>query len=148
MREGRPGFSLREGIEVRGTAVLGVLFSMGAINASQAVPTCWNRLRIVLRGPFDVAHGADAGKAVIAHDVTAWEIIYAVLRVRFFWPLYGLLYLCVGMNLKTRLVEYRTRTGFTDAPGPPEVVPQTCHPALPGPLPGEDHAEIGVARSA
>jgi hypothetical protein len=46
---------------------------------------------------------------VIGHDVTAWEIIYAVLRARFFWPLYALLYLFVGMNLKTRWIEYQTR---------------------------------------
>jgi hypothetical protein len=86
--------------------------------------------------------------AVTAHDVTAWEIIYAVLRVRFFWPLYGLLYLCVGMNLKMRWVEYRTRKGFTNAFARPEMVRQTYYPALPVPLPGEDHAEIGTAHSA
>jgi hypothetical protein len=44
-----------------------------------------------------VAHGADA---VIAPDVAAWQIIYAVLRVRLSWPLYALLYLCVGMKLE------------------------------------------------
>jgi hypothetical protein len=84
----------------------------------------------------------------MAHDVTAWEIIYAVLRVRLFWPLYGLLYLCVGMNLKMRWVEYRTRKGFGDASARREVVRQACYPALPVPLPGEDHAEIGTAHSA
>jgi hypothetical protein len=46
---------------------------------------------------------------VISHDITVGEILYAVLRVRFFWPLYALLYLYVGMNLKTRWVEYQTR---------------------------------------
>jgi hypothetical protein len=119
-----------------------------AVNPSQAVPTCWSRLRIVRRTAFDVAHGADARNAVIAHDVTAWEIIYALLRVRFFWPLYALLYLCVGMNLKMRWVEYRTRKGFADASAQPESVRKTCYPALPVPLEGEVHAEIGTARSA
>jgi hypothetical protein len=47
--------------------------------------------------------------AVIARDVTAWEVIRAVLRVRLLWPLYGLVYLYVAMNLKMRWVEYRTR---------------------------------------
>ncbi|MGA2429462.1 MAG: hypothetical protein ABSH13_13265 [Candidatus Acidiferrum sp.] len=85
---------------------------------------------------------------MIARDVTAFEIVYAVLRVRFFWPLYGLLYLCVGMNLKMRWVEYRTRKGFADASARPEVAGKTCYPALPVPLQSEDHAEIGTARSA
>jgi hypothetical protein len=85
---------------------------------------------------------------VIAPDVTAWQIIYAVLRVRLFWPLYALLYLCVGMNLKMRWVEYRTRRGFADTSAPPEVVHQIRYPGLPLPLPGEDRAEIGTARSA
>ena len=84
---------------------------------------------------------------MIAHDITAWEIIYAVLRVRLFWPLYALLYLCVGMNLKMRWVEYRTRKSFGDA-ARPEVVRQTSDPAPPVPLDGEDHAEIGKARGA
>ena len=53
-----------------------------------------------------------------APDVTAGEIIYAVLRVWFFWPLYGLLYLCLGMYLKMRWVRYRTRTSFGGASGP------------------------------
>ena len=84
---------------------------------------------------------------MIAHDITVWEIIYAVLRVRLFWPLYALLYLCVGMNLKMRWVEYRTRKSFGDA-ARPEVVRQTCEPSPPVPLAGEDHAEIGKARGA
>jgi hypothetical protein len=125
-----------------------VPFSIEAVNASQAVPTCWSRLRIVRCAAFDVAHRAHARNAVIAHDVTAWEIIYAVLRVRFFWPLYALLYLCVGMNLKMRWVEHRTRKGFADASAQPEVVRRTCYPELLVPLEGEDHAEIGTARSA
>jgi hypothetical protein len=49
---------------------------------------------------------------VIARDVTAGEIIYAMLRVRFFWPVYALLYLCIGMHLKMRWIEYRTRKDF------------------------------------
>ena len=49
---------------------------------------------------------------MIARDVTAGEIIYAVLRVRFFWPLYALLYLYIGMHLKMRWIEYRTRKDF------------------------------------
>jgi hypothetical protein len=57
---------------------------------------------------------------VIAHDVTAWEIIYAVLHARFFWPLYALLYLCVGMNLKTRWIEYRMRKRDDVLPGVPD----------------------------
>jgi hypothetical protein len=56
---------------------------------------------------------------VIARDVTAGEIIYAVLRVRFFWPLYALLYLYIGMHLKMRWIEYRTRR--TLEPLPPTV---------------------------
>jgi hypothetical protein len=76
---------------------------------------------------------------MIANDVTAWEIIYAVLRVRFLWPLYGLLYLCVGMGLKMRWVECRTREGFANASVRPELVRQTYYPALPVPLRGEDH---------
>jgi hypothetical protein len=91
-----------------------------------------------------VARGADA---VIAPDVTAWQIIYAVLRVRLFWPLYALLYLCVGMNLKMRWVGYRERKNLADA-ARPEVVHQTWYPGLRLPLPGEHHAEIGTARSA
>jgi hypothetical protein len=51
---------------------------------------------------------------VTAQEVTAWEIIYTVLHARFFWPLYALLYLCVGMNLKMRWVEYRTRDSLRD----------------------------------
>jgi hypothetical protein len=85
-----------------------------------------------------VAHGAA--------DVTAREIIYAVLRVRLLWPLYALLYLCVGMNLKMRWVEYRTRKSFGDA-ARPEVERQTCVPVSPVPA-GKDHAEIGKARGA
>jgi hypothetical protein len=46
---------------------------------------------------------------LILRDITVWEILSAVLRVRFLWPLYGLLYLCAGMHLKMRWVEYRTR---------------------------------------
>jgi hypothetical protein len=84
---------------------------------------------------------------VIAADVTAREVIYAVLRVRLLWPLYALLYLCVGMNLKTRWVEYRTRKGFGDA-ARPEVVRQTCEPVPRVPLAAEDSAEIGKARGA
>jgi hypothetical protein len=148
MGEGHPGSSLGEGVEVRRTAVLGVPFSIGASNASQELPTCWSRLRIVRPAPLDLAQGADAGKAMIAHDVTAWEIIYAVLRVRLLWPLYGLLYLCVGMSLKRRWVEYRTREGFANTSVRPDVVRQTYYPALPVPLAGEHHAEIGTARSA
>jgi hypothetical protein len=91
-----------------------------------------------------VAHGA---AAVIAHDITAWEIIYAVLRVRLLWPLYALLYLCVGMNLKMRWVAYRMRKGFGNA-ARPEVVCPTSDPAPSVPLAGEDHAEIGKARGA
>jgi hypothetical protein len=90
-----------------------------------------------------VAHGA---AAVIAADVTAREIIYAVLRVRLLWPLYALLYLCGGMNLKMRWGEYRTRKSFGDA-ARPEVVRQTCVPVPPVPA-GKDHAEIGKARGA
>jgi hypothetical protein len=85
---------------------------------------------------------------VIAHDVTAWEIIYAVLCVRFLWPLYGLLYLCVGMSLKMRWVEYRTRKGFANASAGPELMRQTYYPALPVPRPGADHPEMGTGRSA
>jgi hypothetical protein len=84
---------------------------------------------------------------VIAPDVTAWQIIYAVLRVRLFWPLYALFYLCVGMSLKMRWVAYRTRRGFEDASARPEVVRKTCE-APPVPLAGEDRAEIGKARGA
>ena len=91
-----------------------------------------------------MAHGT---AAVIAPDVTAREIIYAVLRVRLLWPLYALLYLCVGMNLKMRWVEYRTRKSFGDA-ARPEVVCPTSDPAPSVPLAGEDHAEIGKARGA
>jgi hypothetical protein len=119
---------------------------MGAFHASQAVPTLQS-CHLSSRDPLDVAHGAQVRHAVIAPDVTAWEIIYAVLRVRPFWPLYMLLYLCVGMNLKMRWVEYRTRKGFEDAP-PSEVVPQISDPAPLVPLVGEDHAEIGKARGA
>jgi hypothetical protein len=50
----------------------------------------------------------------MSSDVTAWEIVYAVLRVRFFWPLYALFYLCVGMHLKMRWVEHRTRKSLGD----------------------------------
>ena len=84
---------------------------------------------------------------MIAADVTAREVIYAVLRVRLLWPLYALLCLCVGMNLKMRWVEYQTRKSFGDA-ARPEVVRQTCEPARPVTLAGEDHAEIGKARGA
>jgi hypothetical protein len=84
---------------------------------------------------------------MIAPDVTAREIIYAVLRVRLLWPLYALLYLYVGMSLKMRWAAYRMRKGFGDA-ARPEVVRQTCDPAPPVPLAGEDHAEIGKARGA
>jgi hypothetical protein len=35
---------------------------------------------------------AQGAAAVIAADVTAREVIYAVLRVRLLWPLYALLY--------------------------------------------------------
>jgi hypothetical protein len=59
---------------------------------------------------------------VIAHDVTEWDIIYAVLRARFFWPLYALLYLFVGMNLKTRWIEYQTRKRDDVLPGVPDRV--------------------------
>jgi hypothetical protein len=49
---------------------------------------------------------------VIARDVTAGEIIYWTPRVRFFWPLYALLYLYIGVHLKMRWIEYRTRKDF------------------------------------
>jgi hypothetical protein len=54
-------------------------------------------------------------KNVTVQEVTAWEIIYAVLHARFLWPLYALLYLCIGMNLKMRGVEYRTRDRLGDS---------------------------------
>ena|SRR5882757_3883423 len=54
-------------------------------------------------------------KNVTVQEVTAWEIIYAVLHARFLWPLYALLYLCIGMNLKIRWVEYRTRDRLGDS---------------------------------
>ena len=76
-------------------------------------------------------------KNVTVQEVTAWEIIYAVLRARFFWPLYALLYLCVGMNLKMRWVEYRTRNNLGDScsrsEGVDGVVRQKNHPARPAP---------------
>lgn len=71
---------------------------------------------------------------MIAPDVTAWQIIYAVLRVRLFWPLYALFYLCVGMNLKMRWVGYRERKNSAEA-ARPEVVHQTWYPDLPLPPP-------------
>jgi hypothetical protein len=46
---------------------------------------------------------------MMSSDVTAWEIVYAVLRVPFFWPLYALLNLCFGMHLKMWWVEHRVR---------------------------------------
>jgi hypothetical protein len=74
-------------------------------------------------------------KAVIERDVTAWEIIYAVLRIRLLWPLYPLLYLCIGMHLKLRWIKYRTQQSFGDASGRPKeadwVVRQTPYPAVP-----------------
>jgi hypothetical protein len=72
---------------------------------------------------------------VTAQEVTAWEIIYAVLHARFFWPLYALLYLCVGMNLKKRWVEYRMRDRLGDSCARSETVDravrQKSHPARP-----------------
>jgi hypothetical protein len=74
---------------------------------------------------------------VTAQEVTAWEIIYAVLHARFFWPLFALLYLCVGMNLKMRWVEYRTRANLGDSCARSErvdwVVRQKSHSARPAP---------------
>lgn len=70
----------------------------------------------------------EAATAVIAHDVTAWEVIRTVLRVRLFWPLYGLLYLGVAMNLKMKWVEYRTRKGFADASARTDTAGQTHYP--------------------
>jgi hypothetical protein len=90
---------------------------------------------------------------VIERDVTAWEIIYAVLRVRLLWPLIPLLYLCIGMHLKLRSIEYRTRQSFGDASaGPKEadwVVHQTRYPAVPVSSAQEsDPAESSFARRA
>jgi hypothetical protein len=72
---------------------------------------------------------------VTAQEVTAWEIMYAVLHARFFWPLYALLYLCVGMSLKMRWVEYRTRDNLggwsARSEGVDWVVRQKSHPARP-----------------
>jgi hypothetical protein len=50
---------------------------------------------------------------LISRDITVWEILSAVLRVRLLWPLYGLIYLCAGMHLKMRWVEYRTRASLS-----------------------------------
>jgi hypothetical protein len=57
-----------------------------------------------------------------------------------------LLYLCVGMNLKMRWIEYRMRKGFADAR--PEGMRQKCDPAPPALAGGEDQPEVGKARGA
>jgi hypothetical protein len=92
---------------------------------------------------------------VIERDVTAWEIIYAVLRIRLLWPLYPLLYLCIGMHLKLRWIKYRTHQSFGDASGHPKeadwVVRQTPNPDPAVPVSSaqeSDPAESSFARRA